>query len=175
MKFWELLQRYDLPNWFAVVLWPVILFLWSRRTIPNVPNLNVSLSKGKMKVGDQEGDALCLNFLNNTGSIVYLTNVCISKCSTRLQVDIASSRDMVRSSYELKFPNKADRVLTERQIILQTNEEVGSCLLVRNHITEGILSYRPNPIREIFHWPKYFCLEFMVMVGNKRYKVVATY
>lgn len=176
VKAWDWFKLNDLSNWFAIVLWPLILFLWNQKTVDSIPNLEVSLSKGTTKIGENEvTNALCLNFLNNTASIVYLTNAHILKCSKLFPVDPAASRDIAKSSHELKFPNFKDSYLTERQIILHTNAQAGTCLSLTTTVTDAMISYKPNIIRKLFHIPKYFCLEYVAMVGNKRYKVSTIY
>jgi len=175
-EFWTWLKANDIPNWIAIVLWPLAIFLWDRRTVSTIPNLEVSLFKGKTKIGENdESDALYLKFLNNTSSIIYLTNICILNCSKKFHVDPAAARDIAKSSYELKFPNGKDGYLTERQIILHTNAETSTSLSVKNSITDDMLSYKPNILRQVFRRPKYFCLQYIALVGNKRYRVSTTY
>lgn len=174
------MQENDLPNWiviiFSLILWPIVLYLWNQRTINNIPNLQISLSKGTISTnGVEKENFIWINFLNNTGSIIYLTNIRILKCSKLFQVDPKASRDISESSHELKFPNRKDNILTERQIILQTNEESGSGLQLKDAISDEMLTYEPGLWRRLLRSPKYFCLEYIVMVGNKNYKVSTIY
>ncbi len=175
VSFWGWLKLNDLPNWVAIVLWPIVLFLWNQREVNNIPNLQVSLSKTTMTLGGQGKDALSLNFLNNTGSVVYLTNVCILKCSKLFQVDAAASRDIAQSSHELKFSGAGTVGFTERQIILQTNETKESRLSLKSVAPEGMLIYQPHWFRKIIHHPKYFLLKYIALVGGKRYRVSTIY
>ena len=179
-KFYLWMQNNDLPNWivviFSLILWPIILYLWSQRTINSIPNLQISLSKGATTVnGERKENFIWINFLNNTGSIIYLTNSRILKCSKLFQADPRASRDISESSHELKFPNKKDNSLTERQIVLQTNEESGSGIQLNHTISDEMLIYKSKLWRRLLRRPKYFCLEYIVMVGGKRYKVSTIY
>ena len=174
------MQQNDLPNWivfiFSLILWPIALYIWNQRTVKNIPNLQISLSKGAtFNNGGRKENFIWINFLNNTGSIIYLTNVRILKCSNLFQVDPKASRDISESSHELKFPNKKDDILTERQIILQTNGEAGSGLQLKEPIPDGMLTNKSKLWRRLLRKPKYFCLEYVVMVGNNRYKVSTIY
>ncbi|NQU99492.1 MAG: hypothetical protein HQ538_02030 [Parcubacteria group bacterium] len=173
-------QENDLPNWiiiiFSLIVWPIILYLWNQRTINNIPNLQISLTKGASTInGERKENFIWINFLNNAGSIIYLTNTRILKCSKLFQVDPRASRDIAESSHELKFPNKKDNILTERQIILQTNEESGSGIQLKYTISDDMLTFQSKLWRRLLRKPKYFSLEYIVMVGNKRYKVRTIY
>ena len=179
-KFYLWMQNNDLPNWivviFSLIVWPIILYLWSHRTINNIPKLQISLSKGvTIANGERKENFIWINFLNNTGSIIYLTNSRILKCSKLFQADPKASRDISESSHELKFPNKKDNSLTKRQIVLQTNEESGSGLQLNHVIPDEMITYKSKLWRKLFQRPKYFCLEYIVMVGGKRYEVSTIY
>jgi len=179
-KIYLWMQKNDIPNWvviiFSLVLWPIVLYLWNQRAVNNIPNLQISLSKGvTSSQGERKENFIWINFLNNTGSIIYLTNIRILKCSKLFQVDPKASRDISESSHELKFPNKKDNILTERQIILQTNEESGGGLQLKETISDEMLTYKSSLWRRVLRRPKYFCLEYVVMIGNKRYKVNTVY
>jgi len=179
-KFYLWMQNNDLPNWiviiFSLIVWPIILYLWSHRTIKNIPNLQISLSKGATTVnGEKKENFIWINFLNNTGSIIYLTNGRILKCSKLFQADPKASRDISELSHELKFPNKRDNSLTERQIVLQTNGESGSGIQLSHVIPNEMITYKSKLWRKLLQRPKYFCLEYTVMVSDKRYKVSTIY
>jgi hypothetical protein len=180
IKIYQWMQQNDLPNWivfiFSLILWPIALYLWDQRTINNIPHLPISLSKGATSSdGEKKENFIWINFLNNTGSIIYLTNIRILHCSKLFKVDPKASRDISESSHELKFPNKTNNTLTERQIVLQTNEESGSGLQLKEIIPDEMITYKSMLWRRLLRRPKYFCLEYVVMVGNKRYKVSTIY
>ncbi len=171
---WRWFHENDMPNWFSIIVWPLILFWWSRRTVSSVPNLEVSLKRGATSIGKQQFPATDWHFLNNTGSIVYLTNVAVRKCTGEFVVRPEASRDIVRGSHELKF-SVGDGNLIERQIIMQTDTVHGSSLAMQSPVTDEFLSYKQEFWRALLKQPKFFCLEYTVLVGNKRYKVSTTY
>jgi len=177
--FWVWLKTNDLPNWvtilFSLIIWPLALFAWNKRTVRNIPNLQISISKGKMRMGEVETDSLILNFLNNTGSIIYLTNVRIADCSKEFSVHPIASRDIAELSHELKFVNKEKKEFCERQIILQTNQENCTSLGVDLSLPDNLFTFKPSWWRKCFQIRKYFTLEYIAMVGGKRYKVKTIY
>jgi len=123
----------------------------------------------------KEKPAVHFSFLNNTGCIVYLTNVRILKCSKKFIIDKDASMDIAESSYELKFMDKNNGHYIHRQIILQTDETAQTSIAVEDEVNKEILSYKRSKLRQRFRRPKYFCLEYVAMVGNKRYKVSLIY
>lgn len=176
-QIWFWLKDNDIPNWvilfFTIILWPVVLFIWNRRIVTNIPNLEVSFSKARARIGQNEHDALSITFLNNTGSIVYITNARILNCSKNFKVHSLASRDIASSSYELKFSNGSE--YKDRQIILQTSAEAHTVLSIDGAIDSKMLSYKRHWIRRLLRLRKYFRIQYVAMVGNKRYKVSTNY
>jgi len=178
LNLFQELKKYDIPNIIVVcftgIFWPLVLFMWNRRVVNNIKNLEVSLSFDyEVKVKNKSLQGVIFTFLNNTGSIVYLTNARITKSTNRFKISTDCSKDIAESSYELKFSNEAG-VVDKRQITIQTNEKVYTCIGI--HSFDGkIKSYSSNYIRKIFKYPKYFCLNYVAMVGEKKYHVLTTF
>ena len=170
-------KKYDIPNWFSLVLtliaWPIILFLYDTRKIKNIPNLEVSLEPGTLTVKDAEYPSLWLTFSNQTGSIVYLSNARLSKCTKHFNVAQVSTRDISEAAYELNFSVGGN--LNQRQIILNTTGHTFTAMAMDSSPSKEMLSFKPCLWRRIFKCPKYFCLEYLAMVGKKRYNVSTIY
>jgi len=177
-EFYLFLKSNDVPNililCFTGIVWPIILFLWNRKTVNNINNFEVSISfNDQLDIRNTSYNGIVLTFLNNTGSIVYLTNARISKCTKRFMVCTDCTRDIADSSYELKFSHNYGLV-DKRQITIQTNEKAYTCLGLRKFENE-ILLYSTPILRKIFKVPKYFCLSYIALVGDKKYKVVTVF
>jgi len=177
-------KEYDIPNWFVfiftVFFWPLVLFLWNARKTQSIPNLEVSLSEAKLNIWkmidskrvDTEYAALWFKFSNQTGSTVYISNARLLKCTKLLNVAKASTRDL-SAAYELNF--QVDNNLNQRQVILHTNCKTETAIALDSNPSLSIMQYKPSILRRIFRYPKYFCLEYVAMVGKKRYNVSTIY
>jgi hypothetical protein len=168
----------DLPNWLVVIFtgifWPLVLYFWTRRKVRNVPNLEVSLSQCRMRISGKKHDGVNLNFLNNTGSVVYITNARLLKCSPRFPIPPEALRDIAEFSHELKFLDNNTKRYIKRQITLHTNEEAVTCIALRE-LDKELLLFKLSWIRRLLRKRKYFCLEYVAMVGNHKYKVYTAY
>ncbi len=177
------IKENDLPNWlsfgltitFSFIFWPTLLTLWERRTVMHVPGLEVKPTKGTIKVNGKNYDSVDLHFLNNTGSILYITHVALMKCSSLFVVsEEGAARNISGISYDLQFLDIDSGKYTKRQVILQTNEEVHTTIAV-DKVDEGFLSFKPSWIRRRLHIRKYFNLHYVAVVGVKRYSVKTIY
>lgn len=168
----------DLPNWLTIVFtgifWPLVLFIWTRRKVRNVPNLAVSLSQCKLTMDNKDYDGVNLKFLNNTGSIVYITNVRPLRCSSLFPVHPDASRDIADRSHELKFFDDLCQKYCRRQITLQTNEEAVTCIAISN-LDKGLLLFKSSWFRILLRMRKYFHLQYVALVGNQKYRVSTAY
>ena len=106
-----------------------MLFYWNKRKFNNIPNLEISLAKASITIDGNPHAAVDINFLNNTGAVVYLNRFRIKKCSDSFNVPIDASRDIADNSYELKFMDSGGRYINQ-QLTLQTNQEMKSILAV---------------------------------------------
>lgn len=178
LMIWLWLKNNDLPNWitfaFTVIVWPLVIFYWSKRKVNNISNLEVSLAKASIMIDGRDHSAIDINFLNNTGAVVYLTRARIKKCSQAFSVPIDASRDIAENSYELKFMDSNGRYI-HRQYTLQTDQTVKSSLAVAQPFPDSFYSYRAPWWRKFLRCRKYFILEYTAMVGDKRYKVSTIY
>ena len=185
MWFWDLVKSWylwmksnDLPNWiillFTAIFWPLLLFAWTKRKKRSIPNLQVSLDQCTVKMNGKDYQGVSFTFLNNTGSIVYLTNVELKKCSRHFPVDPHAFRDFVRLSHELKFFDEIEKKYIKRQITLQTNQEATTCIALSS-LNDAVFSFRPSCLRRLIGIRKYFRLEYVAMVGSQRCRVSTTY
>lgn len=185
---WDWMRRNDLPNWigvtFSLIVWPLVLAslaYWINRKISRVPGLEVALHKGRVIIGGAdktdkvEHSAVDFYFRNKTGAIVYLSHVRIRNCSNLFPVAVDATRDISDSSYELKFFNPSTIHYDFREKVLHTNDEVRSTMAVSTHLSADFFSYRVPFYRRWLRLRKYFVLEFVALVGTRKYFVSMMY
>ncbi len=81
----------DLPNWisliFSLIIWPVVIYSWSRRKISYINNLTVSTEPGELSIHGQPNiPALKIVFTNNTNSTIVLANPKIKNNDSRFKI-----------------------------------------------------------------------------------------
>ena len=121
---WSWLKTHDLPNWIAVafssLIWPAAVLLWNRRRVNSAPGLEVALSRGEITIGTNKHPAVALEFINHTGSVVYLSSARVIP-NRGFYVSVDASRDSGSGSYHVAFLDPRG-TFTIREITLQTNE-----------------------------------------------------
>jgi hypothetical protein len=177
-ELWKWAKANDVPNWivflFTAIVWPVALFVWQRRTVNNVSGLEVRFRAGEMKINGHPHHAVAIEVINHTGSVVYLTGARIKDCSELFSVPLDASRDIAEGSYHLAFMN-ADGGFTEREYTLQTNQAAYTGIAVVSALDESFYQYRAPWYKRLVRLRKYFVLEYVGMVGTKRYSVATLY
>ena len=175
---WSWLKDHDLPNWvnfaLTLIVWPLVLFYWNNRKVNSIPNLEVSLAPSTIHINQSPYQAVDFNFKNNTGKIVYLTNPKISKASKSFPIPTAAARGIGKNSYELLFIDKNNHY-TLTQIILQTAQMAKTSIAVDQQLPNTFYLYSPHCARKLISWSKYFKIEYIAMVGGKRYRVSMVY
>ena len=67
MDMWKWMKENDLPNWvvvlFTAILWPLVLFIWHRRSVSNVPGLEVRLSPGNIQINGEQHNAVAIDVI----------------------------------------------------------------------------------------------------------------
>lgn len=183
---WDYLKDHDASNWIVIIvsliIWPTALSLvaywWSNRRIQSIPHFLVTFTPSKIKIGEECHDSVLLTFINQTGSIVYLSRARLTEVQKNFPVPIAASRDMARGWRELVFAIPPDNFHSVYECILQTDVETGraiASIAVRQPMDETFYSYRPKLLRRCFGFPKYFLLEYVAVVGEKKFSVATVY
>jgi hypothetical protein len=183
---WQYLKDHDASNWFVIIfsifVWPAILsifFFWvANRKRQNVPHFLVTFTPTKIQIGPDPHDAVLLTFINQTGSIVYLSRARLTEVQKTFPIPIAASRDMARGQRELVFLNPASQIHDHYECILQTDATNGraiASIAVKQQMDELFYSYRPAMLRRLLSCPKYFLLEYVVVVGEKKFSVATVY
>jgi hypothetical protein len=178
---WCWAKTNDLPNWavvaFTVFIWPLALLWISRRSVNNVPNLEISPSQGSQNIGTPQAatqfPAVVLDFKNRTGSVVYISGMRIKPRPKTFQVPAAASRDIATGMHELKFLDAAGTTFGLNEITLQTGETARTSIAVTTQLPPEFYSYNPPWYRRRVRCPKYFTLKYTAMVGDTR-RVVST-
>jgi len=175
---WNWAKANDLPNWivvaFTAVVWPLALLAWNRRKVNNVANLEVRVFAGGIKIGANPHEAVAFDFINHTGSVVYVAGGRIKKCTDRFSIPVDASRDIAEGSYHLSFMD-ADGGFVHRDLTLHTNQSRHTVIAVNTPMPQEFYTYRPPWYRRLFRAPKYFILEYTAVVGTTRYSVATVY
>jgi hypothetical protein len=181
---WTYLKENDAPNWFAIgfslVVWPSVLslfvFFWRNRKRQNVPRFLVTFAPIQISIGAASGNAVALSFINQTGSVAYLHRAQLTEVQKRFPVPKEASRDMASGGRELTFALVANpQVFTHYECILQTNERATAAIAIQQPMDDAFYSYRPSWLRRLLTCPKYFLLEYVVVVGRTQYSVATVY
>jgi hypothetical protein len=175
---WIWIKENDLPNWFAVfftaILWPIALIVWNRRRVNNVAHLEVQFAPGHIQIHGKPHTAISIDFINHTGSVVYLTGARIKRCSSLFRVPIDAGRDIAEGSYPLLFMEPSGSFV-HREKTLQTNEGAHSCIAASSDLPESFYTYSAPWWRRTLRLRKYFLLEYTAMVGTTRRSVRTLY
>jgi hypothetical protein len=179
VHFWGWLQAHDLPNWFtflfSLIVWPLVLYWWNTRKVQSVPHFEVSPQQGKTTIDGQSLDAIYFTFTNRTGSVVYLSRARLQACKKRFPIPVVAARDISRGWRELKFNKSSPGRFADDECILQTNDRVMTSIAVSQPMSQAFYSYHPGLVRRCLGLPKYFLLEYTVMVGKRKYFVQTVY
>lgn len=132
------------------------------------------LSSGAMDINGRQYLAIGITFTNRTGSIIYLGRARLREVPKDFPVPMDAARDMSGGWRELKFLNQSDRFV-DHEMILHTNKSAVTCMAVTHAMSAQFFSFRPSLWRQVFRWPKYFAIEFIAMVGDKKYSVLSIY
>src|SRR4030042_897407 len=168
----EYLRQNDIPNWLAVafslLMWPLALTIWNRRTFSAIRNLQIVIeqSRGWIPTGE-ECPYLIFRFQNNTGERIYITDVSITT-SRRIVVHPNADRDISTSGYTLKFAERSGDSFSRFHVTVETQHEVATGLpLISNYdnqtlnaLITALRNHRRNGIIAL-----YFVLQFDCMVG----------
>lgn len=175
---WTWLRANDVPNWlvvaFTVVLWPLALFLWSRRKVNGVPGLEVHFVPGGITIGEKPFPAVDIQITNHTGSVVYLSGARVRNCTSAFTVPVDAARDIAGNSYHLKFLNSHGQFI-DREITLQTNASAKTCMPAADPPPKEFYTYSSPWWARRLRLRKYFVLEYTAMVGSTRYAVATLY
>jgi hypothetical protein len=175
---WKWLKENDLPNWgvvlFTAILWPSFLYLWHRKKVNNIRNLEVRFAPGGIQINGEQHAAVGIEVLNHTGAVVYLSGATITKCSSLFSIPVAAGPDIAQGSHHLSFLDDHGQFI-QREITLQTNQTGTTRIAVTAALPNAFYTYRAGWCRRRFRWRKYFVLEYTAMVGTKRYSVATIY
>jgi hypothetical protein len=175
---WTWAKANDLPNWVAVffsaILWPLALFLWNRRKVNNIAHLEVQFAPGQIQIHGKPHTAVSIDFINHTGSVVYLTGARIKRCSSLFRVPIDAGRDIAEGSYHLQFMDQSGSFV-HREKTLQTNEGGHSCIATLSDLPDSFYTYSAPRWRRMLRLRKYFLIEYTAMVGTTRRSVATLY
>jgi hypothetical protein len=177
------LNEHDIPNWastaFSLFVWPIALamfYYWlSKRKRPGIPLLETMLAPSDdVVIAGRQHHAIGIIFTNRTGSVIYLGRARLREVEKAFPVPADAVRDMFGGWRELKFLDRANNY-ADHELILQTNMSAKTCIPVSRPVNDAFYSLRPTRWRQLFRRPKYFSIEYIAMVGDKRYSVLGIY
>jgi hypothetical protein len=132
--------------------------------------LDVIVAPGAATFGGKPSDAVTFEFVNRTGSVVYLSGV--QMIENPKNFPATGAQDISTGWRPLKFGTKGNPgMLTEHEFTLQTNANVISLIGASKPVDGFVSSYRPPRIRRWFRFPKFFKLQFTAVVAGKTYSV----
>jgi hypothetical protein len=171
------MREHDLPNWistlFAVIVWPLALFWWSRRKVNSVPRLLVSFTPRPqpLRIGSTSHPAVDILFENQTASVVYVNGPRIRNCTSLFPVPTIAVRDIGENAHPLSFVNPASGNYEDHQATLQTSGKVFTTMATTTTMSEAFYHHRAPMYRRLLRAPRYFIIEYTAMVGEKKYSV----
>ncbi len=178
LNIWNWFKFNDLPNWivviFSIVVWPIALFLWNKRTVGAVRNLQVVVTPagGVIPTGEQ-CPYLVLKFNNNTGEVVYLSNLAI-KVSYIVKAHPNADKDISTGNHVLKFALKDGDNFDKLQATINTGEKVTTGLPLSNAYSSAEVVELMNQMgshRRNCLISKFFILRFDCMIGRELKRV----
>ena len=179
---WNWLKDNDAPNWFtlafSLIAWPAFLYWWNRRKRQSIPGLEISLQQGQTSIetstGIQQFNAVEFIFTNRTGCVVYISGARLRECQKRFQIPLAAIRD-ISGWHELKFQKDSTPNLSDHERILQTYDRVMTNIAASTPMPQAFYNYQPKRVPRWLRYPKYFRLQYIVMIGEMRYFVETVY
>ncbi len=183
---WQFIKANDLPNWVSLLvslfIWPpiaaAIVILWSQRTRQSVPHFLVTLTAAQGAIGQQTGPGVVITFINQTGSIAYLSRARLIETPRNFSVPAAASRDVARAWRELALAVPPGTTFNRYETILQTDIEHGRAtafIATTQPPEEAFYAHRPSLWRRLLWSPKYFRLDYVVVIGEKKFLVSTVY
>jgi hypothetical protein len=146
----------------------------AKRAVNNVSGLEVRFAAGEININGNSHAAVAIDAINHTGSVVYLTGGRIKRCSSSFSVHIDASRDIAEGSYHLAFMDENGH-FSQRERTLQTNETARTAIATTSPLEESFYTFRAPWYRRLVQARKYFVLEYVAMVGRKKYSVRTLY
>lgn len=120
-----------------------------------------------MQIDGQSHDAVAIDVINHTGTVVYITAARIKSCSALFPVPTAASRDIAEGSYHLAFLDQNGH-FNQRELTLQTNQTGRTAIPVTAALHQAFYTYRAPWYRRLVRLKKYIVLEYVAMIGKKR-------
>lgn len=191
--FWEYLKEHDASNWFVIIFsvffWPAVLaigtYWWAHHKRHSIPHFLVTFNPSQIQINGTPYEAVLLTFINQTGSIVYLYHVRLREVQKNFPVPKAASRDMARGWRELVLALPQPQTSSSQQssyehyeVVLQTDPKSGrayAVIAITQQMDDSFYAYRTPRWRRLFSWPKYFLIEYDIVVGERKYSVATVY
>jgi hypothetical protein len=183
---WKFLIDHDLPNWVSLfvslVVWPpitaVIVLWWSRRTRQTLPHFLVTLTAGQGTIDNHPVSGVYIKFINQTRSIAYLSRARLIEMPRNFSVSPLASRDIARAWRELSLGIPPNYAFDRYETILQTDighDRAIAFIATSQPPEDELYDYRPPRWRRLLGRPKYFRLEYVVVIGDKKYQISTVY
>lgn len=168
----------DLPNWLTLlvslgvgVISAFVAKWWARRRHRFVPGLEVVREKSSGKIDGAAAASIKFRFLNKTGSVVHIQHPQLRAVTKHLALHAGTWTDSATGSCELKFLNPENRTYERRHTTIETHAEAETDIFVATSPDLDVLNYTAPRWRRLFRCPKYFILEYVVIVGARLVRV----
>lgn len=160
---------------FSLVVWPIVLYLFATRKRQSIPHFEVRLAPHQSTIGGAPQQAVELTFVNLTGSVTYLRGVRLRENRKHFPIPTAAVREISDGWRELSLRASTEPLYQHRESTLQTNQKVMASIAVAQQMDNNFYTYRSGWLRRCFRCPKYYQLEYSVMVGTITYSVPTIY
>jgi hypothetical protein len=176
------LRENDIANWiiFAItaIVWPATLIVLKHRKVDRVAGLQTRLFQDNINIGGVITPAVRIEFINNTQQTIYITDAWIKDCTKQFKVPALAGKNIGDNSYHLNFATmtwEGNVDFNKREVTIQTNGSNITSIAIESEIGQEFYSHNPNLFRKLFRRPKYFKLQYVVLVGQKRHAVSTIY
>ncbi len=178
MQIFNFLKQNDLPNWiaaaFTIIVWPLAIFLWNRRSVGSIRNLDIIISpaKGTIQTGEST-PYLIIELHNKTGQVIHLTNAVINP-TKNLKANDDAEKDLATGSYTLKFSKGSGDAFARLRVTIETGSRVTTGLPLSTAYSQEEANRQINLMRS--HRPfglrsKYFVMKYDALVGRELKRV----
>ncbi len=175
--FWDMIHRYDFPNWLVAIVWPTVTFLFIKYVKRRgVKGLEI---RPRKDYREPNIDLLNLQFTNKSGSRIYISNASFFPNKKRLPMPPPSHpdtpvRDPRTGGYELKFREQPNASYASFYALLEPEHSTDTIMWV-GRLDDEVLGYNPARWRKWLYCHMYYKIKYTAQVGEKFYKVSSAY
>lgn len=162
---------HDISNTVALILTsmllPLVLYWYDNCWATRIPGLELSIDPGRWPSGE---DSIVITFRNNTGSVVYITRPCLIPQAGTFRVHSSATRNLSDGSHKLEFENGAGQFVI-KEVTIQTGGNIRTGLALDAPLDLSVRQHICPWWRRLLRWPRFFRIQFIAMVGDRKHKI----